>query len=190
VSNQPQTELSPDGYQPPPPPAGTNAYARPALIFGILPLPPVGLVLGTLGVIRAGRTGAGKAMSWIGIALSVLWIIAGAVAFAVWPAAGTPTPTATGPDAGCYAVETNLPAKSSELEAAKDEASRTTAIQSLIDELKADEQKTKIPAARTAMENFRHDLESLQAGLQSGNVDPTIVAKLTDDGAAVDTACR
>ena len=182
------------GYPSAPPAPQSYPLAVVALILGILPTGLIGLIVGIIALIRAGKVGVGKAMSWIGIILSVLWMVGG-IAITVAALSSDTVQTAIAnanprQDPGCVAAETNLPAKSDALQSGStDPAAAATAIQGIIDELKADEAKTKVPAAKTAMENFRHDLESLQSGLATGNVDPNLVSKLTTDGAAIDAAC-
>jgi hypothetical protein len=65
----------------------SNGFAVAALILGILPTGVIGIIFGILGLVRAGKVGGkGRAMSWIGIVLSVLWI-AGASTIVVLAAA-------------------------------------------------------------------------------------------------------
>jgi hypothetical protein len=182
------------GYPAAPPPPQSNGLAVAALILGILPTGIIGLIVGIIALVRAGKTGVGKAMSWIGIILSVLWMVGGGVLVVTALSSDTVKNAVANADprndAGCKAAETNLPAKSQALQAAAtDPAAAGTAIQGIIDELKADEAKTRVPAAKTAMENFRHDLESLKTGLATGNIDQSLLTKLETDGAAIDTAC-
>jgi hypothetical protein len=166
---------------------GGNGLAVAALILGILPTGLIGLVVGILAIIKAGKTGAGKAMAWIGTILSVLWMVAG---IAIIVAAGSDVASTVSKriDPGCVSIESQT-ALANKMQGETDPAEMQKDIQQLIDELKADQAKTKSAAVRTALANFQKDFEDLQGALKGGTMPPDLVSRLTTDGAAVDTAC-
>ncbi|MGP7996867.1 MAG: septum formation family protein [Streptosporangiaceae bacterium] len=65
--------------------AHTDGFAVATLVSGIVPAVPVTLVLGPVALIRISRTGArGRSLAITGLVLAGLWIIAGAIAGAVF----------------------------------------------------------------------------------------------------------
>ena len=170
-------------YGAPPAPPASNGLSVAALILGILPTAIIGLIVGIIALVKAGKTGAGKAMAWIGIVLSILWT-AGWIVFGV--AAGHNV--AQRLDPGCLSIESQT-ALATKMQHDTDPAEMQKDIQQLITELKADQAKTKSAKVRTALANFEKDFEDLQTAMQTGNVPPDLVGRLTTDGKAVDTAC-
>jgi hypothetical protein len=75
VAAAPAVVGEPAGYDTQPAAETANWQATAALATGILPLVAPGIVLGVLGLRRAGITGAGRLVSWLGITLSVIWAI-------------------------------------------------------------------------------------------------------------------
>lgn len=170
-------------YGAPPAPPASNGLAIAALILGILPTGLIGLVVGIIALVKAGKTGAGKAMAWVGIVLSILWM-AGGIALAV----AVSDNVAKALDPGCVSVE----AQANEwknMGSETDPAKVAANIQNVISELKADEAKTKSATVKAKLQTLRKDFEELQSGMQTGKVAPDLISRLTTDGNAVDVAC-
>jgi eukaryotic-like serine/threonine-protein kinase len=57
-------------------PYSRNGFATAALVFGILPVPPLGVIFGLVGLVRARRRrGVGRVRAILGIVFAVLWSI-------------------------------------------------------------------------------------------------------------------
>ncbi len=172
---------APAGYTAPPA-QPSNGLSIAALILGILPTGIIGLVVGIIAVVKS-KTGAGKAMAWIGTVLSVLWTI-GWIAFAV----NVGNHVSKALDPGCVAVESQA-SEWQNIGGTSDPAALKADLQKIVDQVKADEAKTKRSEVKAALEKFRGDVEELQKGLDTGNISPDLVSRMTTDGNAVDTAC-
>lgn len=165
------------GYYPPPVKQG-NGFAVAGVILAIF-VPLLGLIFSIIGLVKSGaRAGAGKALSIVGIVLSIV-IGAGAsiaVALAVNSVAHS-----TAADPGCISAERAAGQMGSTLNA------DGTA-------LTADENNPS--AAQTDLQKFQTDMQSLQAQLSSAHaqaqhqVVKTKIAALTGDISALDASLQ
>jgi hypothetical protein len=86
--------------------APTATQSRP-LIFGVLASIPLGLIFGIVGLVKSKTYRSGKVMSWIGIVLSIVWIIP-VVAVLVTVAPRIAKANDEAKDPGCVAVESSI----------------------------------------------------------------------------------
>jgi hypothetical protein len=177
---------APAGYTAPPA-QPSNGLSIAALILGILPTGIIGLVVGIIAIVKA-KTGAGKAMAWIGTILSVLWI-AGSIALFASVGDDVKDNVSRRIDPGCVAVESQA-SDWQKMGTETDPAAIKADLQKIVDEVKADEAKTKKADVKAALEKFRGDIEELQSAINTGTAPAAdLITRMTTDGAAVDTAC-
>jgi hypothetical protein len=179
----------PYGY-PAPQPTGSNGFAVTSLIFGILPAPLFGIGFGIAGLVRAGKVGKGKAMSWVGIILSLLWtaviiaVIAAGVAF-------VGSKVAKAMDPGCVSATTTVTTYSDKINAdASDPAALKVDLKSATDELNQAAAKAGNADAKAAITALAGDYQSLYTSVNTGTAPSAgLTAKMDDDGKKLDTAC-
>lgn len=174
-----------------PPVPQTNGLATAGLIFGILPFTIIGLVLSILGLNRASKIGGvGKGRALTGLIFSIVWIIA-IVAVVAFGSSSGGSKVVKRLNPGCVAAvnfssqfESKFTADASDPDALK------TDLQQTVTELNKDAGKSTNAAAGTAMRNEASDMQKLLDDLNSGTVpDSTLVANLSSDDAAINTAC-
>jgi len=164
----------------------TNGFAVAALIFGILPTVVLGLIFGIVGLVRSKTVGSGKAMSWIGIVLSVLWAVPVAIVIGIGA-----SHVSKALDPGCTSARTTLTGMDDKItkDANNPDAFKGD-LQTTISALKDAASKTKSDKARTAMTNTAADFQALLDSLNSGSQLPSdFETKLTADADSVDTEC-
>ncbi|MBO0870899.1 MAG: hypothetical protein J2P15_20285 [Micromonosporaceae bacterium] len=162
----------------------TNGFAIASLISGVLCGFPLGLGLGIVGLLRSGRTGSGKVMSWIGIGLSVAWIAVGAAVVA--PA------VAKASDPGCVAAKSTI---SDWQDNPPDDP--VAGAHQIAADLRSDAAKSNNAGARAAINKLAGDFQKLGDDLQKTLNDPSAVPDpaalqppaLEADASAVDAAC-
>lgn len=172
-----------------PQPTGGNGFAVVSLITGILPLPLFGLIFGFLGLSKAKKVGTGKAMAWIGIILSILWI--GGIAIITPSLIDTGKKAVKAIDPGCVSATslsqsavTKLTADQTNPDALK------TDLQDIINGLNDSASKSQNSAAKAAITKFSGDFQELLTDLNSGTAPSAdLQTRLTTDGNAVDAAC-
>jgi len=164
----------------------SNGFAVAALVLGILPTGVIGIIFGILGLVRAGKVGGkGRAMSWIGIVLSVLWIV-GASAIVV-VAASTVAKSA---NPGCVSAVAVSGDGSNFTNASGDQAAFETELKKTIDGLNAAAAQSTNAEATTAIKALAADYQDLLDSVKGGEIpSPALTGRLTMDAIAVDQAC-
>jgi hypothetical protein len=163
-------------------PQGGNGFAVASLIFGIIGGSIFGLIFGFIGLSRAAKVGKGKALSWVGIVLSTLWLI-GQIAGGTYLA----THISKATDPGCVAAKSLL------LDEQKMNVSgpdALTALQNIVSELNDAASKAKNSAAHDSIKAVADDFQSLIDSVNKGTPpDSALLTKIEADGNAIDTAC-
>jgi hypothetical protein len=175
----------PGGFLPPEPPKRTNGFAIAGLITGILPTPLFGLIFSIIGLVKSKSYRSGKAMAWIGIVLSVLWIIASVgIGVALAPR------IAKAADPGCVAVESNIASLNTKIsaDAGNTEAFKTD-LQTMIADLQDGAAKTHSDTARAAMNAMAADVQQVLNALNGNGTANDALGRLESDGNAIDSAC-
>jgi hypothetical protein len=171
----------PGAFMPPEPPKRTNGFAIAGLILGILPTPLFGLIFSIIGLVKSKTYRSGKAMSWIGIVLSILWIIPIAVATPYIVKASDP---------GCVAVESNIAALNTKISAdAGNTQAFKTDLQTMIADLQDGAAKTHSDSARAAMNAMAADVQQVLNALNGTGTADAALGRLESDGNAIDSAC-
>jgi hypothetical protein len=194
-----------------PPVKQGNGFAVAGLILAIL-APILGLIFSIIGLVKSGaRGGAGKAMSIVGIVLSV---IVGIGATVVLYEVGTNVAHSTALDPGCISAENAANQMSRTLNAdgaaiTRDEKNGNasavltdlqkfvTDMQSLQTRLSSAQAQAQHQSVKTQIAALSSDIKTLDAsllGLESGNasdasVVATTVSKLESDGNTLDSTC-
>ncbi len=178
---------APYGYYPAPQvpeqPQGKNGFAIASLIFGIIGGILFGLIFGFIGLSRAKKVNRGKAMSWIGIVLSILWIA---------PIAYFVPHLLKASDAGCVAAKQTI----STYDDAKfnadqsDPAALKADFQAVTDRLNDAAAKSQNSAAKTAIQSVANDFKELVTDLDTNTVPSSdLQARMNTDGKKIDSAC-
>ena len=164
----------------------TNGFAVASLIFGIIGGIPLGIIFGIVGLVRAKTYRSGKAMSWIGIVLSVLWIIPVAIVIGIGA-----SHVSKAIDPGCTSARTTLTGMDEKIAKDANNADAFKAdLQTTVSALKDAAAKTKSDKARTAMTNTAADFQALLDSLNSGTqLDAAFQTKLEADANSVDKEC-
>jgi hypothetical protein len=177
----PAPPAAPQGYPPAPPQNQSNGLAVAGLIFGILPTPVLGIIFGILGLVRSGKVGGkGKAMSWIGIILSVLWIAVSTTLVVVALGSVKSNP---GCDSAIIAAGASVNYNSS------DPAALQKQFKDVAAGLDSAAAESNDAAATTAIKKLADDYRAMADAMDTGNLDPALVDRITSDGQAVDQAC-
>lgn len=174
----------------PAPPTGGNGFAVASLITGILPLPPLGLIFGFLGLSQAKKIGGtGKGMAIIGIVLSILWI--GGIAAITPSLIDTGKKVAKAVDPGCVsATNLSVDAASKMRADSSDLGALKTDLSDIVTGLKDAAGKSKNGTASTAITKLAGDYQELLDDLNNTTAPSAdLQSRLTTDGRAVDTAC-
>jgi hypothetical protein len=163
-----------------------NGFAVAALILGILPTGVIGIIFGILGLVRASKVGGkGRAMSWIGIVLSVLWIVGASTAVVL---------------VASTVVKSANPACVSAVQVAGD-SSAFDSVGNNPDAFEAQLRSTVVglnsaaavstnSEATTAIKALAKDYQDLLDAVTNGQEPSgTLIDRLTEDAAAVDRAC-
>jgi hypothetical protein len=175
----------PGGFLPPEPPKRTNGFAITSLIFGIIGGIPLGLIFGIIGLVKSNTYRSGKVMSWIGIVLSVLWIIP---IVAIATAASHEVNKVLDP--GCVAVESNIAALNSKISADTGNTEAFKAdLQSMVADLQDGAAKTHSDTARSAMNAMASDVQQVLDALNGNGTADAALGRLQSDGNAIDAAC-
>jgi hypothetical protein len=200
VSHPPQQEFlsptqapgtPPQSVEPVPQPKGSNGFAIAALIFGIIGGSVLGLIFGIVGLIRSKKVNSGKAMSWIGIVLSTLWLV-GQIIFVVVVVTKVADTVSKANDAGCVAYQTVTTTYSEEKIAA--DASDPTALMAdfsaIATGLNSAASRSESAEAKAAIQAEAGHIQAFVAAVTSGGTaDPGFVATLEADDKAIATAC-
>jgi hypothetical protein len=175
----------PGGFLPPEPSKRTNGFAITSLVFGIIGGIPLGLIFGIVGLVKSKTYRSGKVMSWIGIVLSVLWIIP-VVAIAI--AASHEVNKVLDP--GCVAVESNIAGLNSKISADSGNPEALKAdLQAFVVDLQDGAAKTHSDSARAAMNTMASDVQQVLNTLNGNGTADAALGRLESDGNAIDAAC-
>jgi hypothetical protein len=177
---------TPPGYPPPANQNQNNGFAVAALVLGIIPTGIVGIVFGILGLVRAGKVGGkGRALSWIGLILSVLWIVGASTIVVVAASSVVKAANPACADAVRAAGDSSTFDKAS-----GDPGAFATQLKATVDGLNAAAAKSTNPAATTAIKALANDYNELLTAVTNGDSpSDTLISRMTDDAIAVDTAC-
>jgi hypothetical protein len=168
--------------QPPSQAQGGNGFAVASLIFGIIGGSLFGLIFGFIGLSRAAKVGKGKALSWVGIVLSTLWLI-GQIAGGTYLV----THLSKASDPGCVAAKSLL---LDEQKMNISGADGLTALQNIVDELNSAAGKAHDGAAHDAIKALADDFQSLIDSAKKGEApNSDVLTKVEADGNAIDAAC-
>jgi hypothetical protein len=181
----PPFDPSQQQYAPPPVPQ-SNGFATAGLILGILPTGIIGLVFSILGLVRAPKVGGtGKTRSWVGLVLSVLWIIAGV---AIGVSAGT---TAVKHTVTCNQAETRINTLGDKAQAdANNPAAYKKDVQAIIDELNSSASKVSDKKSAADMKKTAADFQEVLNDINSSTQPPAdLLSRLSADASAVDADC-
>jgi len=165
----------------------TNGLATAGLILGILPLPLFGIIFSICGLVRAPKVGGvGKTRAWIGLILSILWIIGGV---AVGVSVGTTVAKRLNP--ACVTVDNDINSATDQM--GNDSGSKAAIeadLQKAVDTFHADANKSTTSAAKTAINKVADDFQALLNDVKSGTA-PTSAQQsaLDTDASAVSKAC-
>jgi hypothetical protein len=173
-------------------PAASNGWATAGLIFGILPTPLLGIIFSIIGLVRAAKVRVGKGRSWVGLILSVLWMIGSIVLVIALAASPAVKKAVQRADPGCVQFEsTDANAFTSKIQADAGDPTKLQAdLQDMQNQIKSSADKAVNPTAKAAMQKFSSDFQELLDDLNSGTVPSAdLQTRLSTDGAAVDTAC-
>ncbi|GAA1254610.1 hypothetical protein GCM10009665_51550 [Kitasatospora nipponensis] len=171
------------GYPAPVQEPGKNGFAVAALVFGLIGGFVFGILFGVLGLNRAKKVGRGKAMAWIGIVLSILWIA---------PIAYFVPHLLKASDPGCVAAKQSLATYNDAKFNAdqNDPAALKSDFHSLQSELDAAATKSDNAGARSAIQGLSGDFQQLVGVLDSGTAPaPDLQSRITADAQKVDSAC-
>ena len=157
--------------------------ARAAVVAGIVPLVVPGLVLGILGLRRAGASGSGRLACWTAIGLSAVW----AIVIVLLVAGGSPAGGCTGYPASVRAAyakamsdingKAPAAAQAADLAAAADKANSAAA------------DTAQIPV-RAALFGMASDLQQVKADVVAGRPVPAdVLAHLKSDGTTFPQSC-
>jgi hypothetical protein len=175
---------APAGYPAPAPPVKQgNGWAVASLIFGIIGGFVFGIIFGIIGLVRAGKVGGkGRAMSWIGIILSVLWLVGiGSLVFVAISKVANP---------GCTAAVNVVTDTSDKMSAAgSDPTTFKTELQRAIDGLGDAANQSTNSDATAAINKLKGDYQDLLTAVNTGNIPDDLLNRITTDASAVDTAC-
>ena len=177
---------APTGYPTPTPPPAKNGFAVAALIFGIIAWVPFAIGFGIAGLVRAGKVNKGKAMSWVGIVLAVLWLVPMII---VGTYLGGHLTKALDP--GCTAGKAVILGSDQKLNADTNNPDALKKdLATIVGQLNDAAAKSKNSAARDAITKVSADYKELLDDLNNGTQPAgDLVQRAEDDGKAVDTAC-
>ncbi|HEY1488806.1 MAG TPA: hypothetical protein VGF84_22045 [Micromonosporaceae bacterium] len=169
-----------------PQPQGSNGFATAGLILGILPTGIFGLVFSILGLVRAPKVGGvGRTRAWIGLVLSVLYIIGGGVFIVAAASSGVK-----------QAVTCNQTEKSFETLATKiqndssDKNAEIADFNQAISLLNSGASKVSDAKSASDMRKLAADFKELVNDVNTGTAPSSdLTTRLTADGNAVDADC-
>lgn len=164
--------------------AGPASWQAPAaVIAGIVPLVVPGLVLGILGLRRAGPSGSGRLAYWTAIGLSAAW----AIVIVLLVAGGSPAGSCTGYPASVRAAYAKAMSDISSKATAAAQEGDLAAAASKANSAAAD--TAQIPV-RAALFGLAGDLQQVKADVAEGRpVSADVLAHLKSDGTTFPQSC-
>ncbi len=173
---------APIGYPTPPQPPAKNGFAVTSLVFGIIGGIPLAIGFGIAGLVRAGKVGKGKALSWTGIVLAVLWLVPSIYVFSHLSKALDPGCTSA--KASILSMQDKMNTDSSNPDAMK------TDLSSIVSQLDSAAAKSNNAAARDSIKKVSADFKELLDDLNNTKQPAgDLLSRIETDGNAVDKAC-
>jgi hypothetical protein len=172
-------------------PPRTNGFAVASLIFGIMGGFLFGLIFGFIGLSRAKKVGGnGRVTSWIGIGVSMAWIVgiaAFVVVLVVTPATAVDTANRAACDTAIHAVTTSA----TKMGAANgDKAVILGELQATVASLEEAEGQATDANLGAAIRRLASDYQELYNAINTGSpAADDVVTRAGADGDAIDTAC-
>ncbi|GAA2813988.1 hypothetical protein GCM10010441_43400 [Kitasatospora paracochleata] len=179
----PDAGAAPEGYPAHVQEKRSNGFAVASLVFGLIGGPVPGISFGIAGLNRAKKVGEGRVMSWVGIALSVLWLI---------PVAYLAPHLLKASNAGCISANDTVAMYGREkLTADKDDPNAFKAdLQALVSGLDAAAVKGGESDAGSAIQKVADDFRELDKAYESRTKpSPDLDTRLDADAAKLDSAC-
>lgn len=175
---------------------GRNGFALAGLILSVLADPLLlGLIFSIVGLARAARVGAGRALAWTGIVLSVAWL--GVIVVYVVPLVTSKAATVVvqgekQADPGCEAIQEFLasPLGTKDLSKEPNAKSFESDLQAMITQIHAAAAKSKNPPAKASIDKLAVDFETLLTDVKAQKTPPdSLNTAIENDGGAIDQAC-
>jgi hypothetical protein len=179
------------GSRPLPPypgdPYPRNGFATAALVCGILPLPPLGMIFGVIGLLRARRRrGVGRVRALLGIVFAVLWSIPilNGVASGWSHLSHRLDPACIGVVVYTGQVEARVRGDGNDVHAIVVELTTAAA------ELRADAAKSNHPQTAADLRTAAGHIDKLRADVAAGRApSSTLTAELTADVKTIQADC-
>jgi serine/threonine-protein kinase len=164
-----------------------NGFATAALVFGILPVPPLGVIFGVVGLVRARRRrGVGRNRALLGIVFAVLWSIPIGNGLATgWShLSHRLDPACIGVVVYTGQVEARVRGDGNDVHAIVVELTTAAA------ELRADAAKSTHPQTAADLRTAAGHIDTLRADIAAGRTPSSaLTAHLTDDVKKIQTDC-
>jgi hypothetical protein len=164
-----------------------NGFATAALVCGILPLPPLGMLFGVIGLLRVRRRrGVGRVRALLGIVFAVLWSIPilNGVASGWSHLSHRLDPACIGVVVYTGQVEARVRGDGNDVHAIVVELTTAAA------ELRADAAKSNHPQTAADLRTAAGHIDTLRADVAAGRApSSTLTAQLTDDVKTIQTDC-
>jgi eukaryotic-like serine/threonine-protein kinase len=164
-----------------------NGFATAALVCGILPLPPLGIIFGVIGLLRARRRrGVGRVRALLGIVFAVLWSIpiVNGVASGLSHLSHRLDPACIGVVVYTGQVEARVRGDGNDVHAIVVELTTAAA------ELRADAAKSNHPRTAADLRTAAGHIDKLRADVAAGRApSSTLTAQLTTDVKTIQADC-
>jgi hypothetical protein len=169
-----------------------NGFAIAGFVFGLLGNAcALGWVFSIVGLIKARRARSGAGFAWAGLLLSTVWVAVGWLY--IYPKVFETAKTIQKrTDAGCVAFQdfTQTPLGKKDLSQDKDAKTLMADLQGTVDALRAAAGKSASADTKAALNKLAGDFQALHDAVKTGKQPAaSLEQKLTDDAAAIDTAC-
>jgi Protein kinase domain len=164
-----------------------NGFATAALVCGILPLPPLGIIFGVIGLLRARRRrGVGRMRALLGVVFAVLWSIpiVNGVSSGLSHLSHRLDPACIGVVVYTGQLEARVRGDGNDVHAIVVELTTAAA------ELRADAAKSNHPQTAADLRAAAGHIDTLRADIAAGRAPSSaLTAKLTADLKTIQTDC-